>query len=31
MGFESPAAEYGEQRLDLNAILMPRPENRIQR
>ncbi|WP_370420615.1 phage repressor protein [Pantoea vagans] len=27
MGFPSPAADYVEKRIDLNAILMPNPAN----
>lgn len=27
MGFPSPAADYVEKRIDLNAILMPNPKN----
>lgn len=29
MGFPSPAADYVEKRIDLNAILMPNPVNVI--
>ncbi len=29
MGFPSPAADYIEKRIDLNAILMPNPVNVI--